>query len=96
MIPEIKLERRVHWNYQTDDMNGICIIAKDKMTINFKFEAFTKEIYDVLKIDKVIQALLENPVSVEGSQEFLKNKFPTMVVTVRGRAVSHGWIEAKS
>lgn len=96
MIPEIHLSKKVHWSYQTDDMDGICIIAKDKMTINFKFETFAKEIYDVLKIDSSIKQMLENPVSVEGSQEHLKQLLPDMVVTVRGRAESHGWIEAKS
>lgn len=95
MKPEIMLRQKVHWKYQTDDKFGICIIAKDKMTINFKFECFTKEIYDVLKIDKAIDNLLENPVSVEGALEFMKSLFPDMLITVRGRAESHGWIEAK-
>ncbi len=94
--PEIQLGKKVHWTYQTDDMHGICIIAKDKMTINFKFEAFSKEIYDVLKIDMLIRKILENPVSVEGAQENLKSVFPGMEITVRGRADSHGWITARS
>lgn len=92
----IHLNNKVHWTYQTDDMHGICIIAKDKMTINFKFEAFTKEIYDVIEIDKLILLMLESPVSVEGAQQGLKSACPDMIVTVRGRAESHGWIEAKS
>tara|TARA_R100000951_G_scaffold28237_1_gene24223 strand:- start:4099 stop:4389 length:291 start_codon:yes stop_codon:yes gene_type:complete len=96
MQKEIQLNNKVHWKYQTDDMHGICIIAKDKMTINFKFEAFTKDIYDVIKLDKFIESMLTTPVSVEGSQQVLKSAFPEMVVTVRGRAESHGWIEAKS
>ena len=96
MVPEIHVNKKVHWSYQTDDMAGICIIAKDRMTINFKFEAFTKDIYDVIKIDLLLKKVLEMPVSVEGSQENLKSVFPDMTVTVRGRATSHGWIEARS
>lgn len=94
MKPEIMLHKRVHWKYQTDDKFGICVIAKDKMTINFSFECFTKEIYDVLKIDKTIDDLLCDPVSVESALEYMKSLFPDMVITVRGRAESHGWIEA--
>ena len=96
MQTEIHLNTKVHWTYQTDDMHGICIIAKDKMTINFKFQAFTSDIYDVIKLDNFIKAMLATPVSVEGSQQVLKSEFPNMVVTARGRAVSHGWIEARS
>lgn len=94
MKPEIFLNSRVHWKYQTDDKFGICVIAKDKMTINFKFECFTKNVYDVLKIDYEIDNLLNDPVSVEGALEHMKSLLPDMKITVRGRAESHGWIEA--
>lgn len=96
MKPEIHLNSKVHWKYQTDDMHGICIIAKDKMVLNVKFEAYARDIYDVIKLDNFIKLMLANPVSVEGTQQALKSAFPDMVITVRGRAESHGWIEAKS
>lgn len=96
MKPELHLNQQINWTYQTDDMEGVCIIAKDKMTINFKFEAFTKDVYDVLKLDEMIRLILKVPVSVEGAQQELKEMFPDMKITVRGRAESHGWIEARS
>lgn len=96
MKPELHLNQQIYWTYQTDDMEGVCIIAKDKMTINFKFEAFTKDVYDVLKLDEMIKLILKVPVSVESAQQELKEMFPDMKITVRGRAESHGWIEAQS
>ena len=90
--PEIKTEFPQNWKYETDLMDGICIIAKDKMQIKFVFECFSDKFYDVLKIDKEIKALLETPVSVEGMADSLHKLFPNAQIICSGRAESHGWI----
>lgn len=96
MQPEIELKtnHKMLWRYETDEFRGTCVIAKDEMTIKFIFECESHEFYDVLKIDKMIEAELESPVSVEGIADKLADAFPGMTVTALGRAASHGWISA--
>ena len=93
MLAEIRTETRQDWTYETDEKEGICIIAKDKMKIKFTFEAeHTNLFFDVLKIDEVIAEKLEEPVSVEGMADYLHGMFPSLKITTSGRAFSHGWI----
>ena len=91
---EIKTDFVQEWSYETDEMEGVCIIAKDTMQIRFRFEAISDSFYDVLKIDEAIRDKLKTPVSVEGMADYLHNLFPKMTVTALGRAASHGWISA--
>ena len=92
----VKTSRRMNWTYETDEMDGVCVIAMDAMKIKFKFQAFANEFFDVLKINEAISEQLKQPVSVEGITDFLSAQFPGMVVTVSGRAASHGWITARA
>jgi hypothetical protein len=92
MKTEVITENVQKWKYETDEFDGICVIAKDKMRIKFIFESCGKEFFDVLKINQVIETGLKNPVSVEFMADFLSTKFSGLLVTVLGRAESHGWI----
>lgn len=80
------------WRYETDEFHGVCEIAQDDMVIKCVFEATTREFFDVLFIDKVLKQRLMSPVSVERLSEQLSSDFPTLQVTVSGRAKTHGWI----
>lgn len=95
MKPEVITKNKQQWSYETDEKYGICIIAKDKMTIKFRFECTGSEFYDVLKIDAVIDEKLKEPVSVEGMADYLIGVFPGLAVRVSGRADSHGWITSE-
>jgi hypothetical protein len=64
----------------------------DDMVVRCVFECYSKDFYDVLLIDSVIKARLVEPVSVERLSEQLSADFPSLQVTVRGRAKNHGWI----
>jgi hypothetical protein len=92
MKTEVITENVQKWKYETDEFDGICVIAKDKMRIKFIFESCGKEFFDVLKINQVIETGLRNPVSVEFMADFLATQFRGLSVTVSGRAESHGWI----
>ena len=92
MEREVTTNRTLDWKYETDEKTGICVIAKDKMTIKFRFECTGDKFFDVLKIDEVIDALLKKPVSVEGIVVDLAIVFQGMKITGMGRAESHGWI----
>ena len=95
---KIKTQTALHWSYTTDDLVGQCIIAKERMVINFKFESagMIREFYDVLEIDHLLQTLLEQPISVEGIVDDLAKQWPNLEITARGRAASHGWITANA
>jgi hypothetical protein len=80
------------WRYETDEMNGVCEIAKDVMVVKCVFETVTKKFYDVLQIDEAIRRRLLEPVSVERLAEQLSEDVPGVQVTVMGRADTHGWI----
>jgi len=80
------------WKYETDEFEGICEIAHDVMVVKCSFSATTNAFYDVLEIDRTIRRLLESPVSVERLAEQLADLFPSLSVTVMGRAETHGWI----
>lgn len=96
MLAEITTINRQKWTYETDEKTGICIIAKDAMQIKFVFECrATNKFFDVLKIDKVIEDKLKEPVSVEGMADYLHSVFPSLTITATGRAFSHGWITSK-
>lgn len=94
MNPEIQTKHNQQWRYETDDFQGTCVIANDEMTIRFIFESDGRAFHDVLKIDEAIDKELLVPVSVEGLADALSEAFPTLTVTAKGRAVSHGWITA--
>jgi hypothetical protein len=80
------------WKYETDEMEGVCEIAHDKMVVKCIFQDVTKSFYDVLEIDAVIRKRLEQPVSVERLAEQLASDIEGVTVTVMGRAKTHGWI----
>lgn len=88
----LSLEMTHRWRYETDEINGVCEIAKDVMVVKCIFEAVTKKFYDVLQIDEVIRRRLLEPVSVERLAEQLSEDVPGVQVTVMGRADTHGWI----
>lgn len=81
-MKEVKTQKRMNWIYETDEMDGVCIIAKDAMKIKFKFHSYSNEFHDVLKINQVIQEKLKEPVSVEGMADFLAVAFPELSITV--------------
>lgn len=62
------------------------------MVVKCTFASTSNTFYDVLGIDGIIKALLNKPVSVERLAEQLSEYFPTLAVTVMGRAKTHGWI----
>lgn len=62
------------------------------MVVKCVFECTDKSFYDVLLIDRVIRMRLLKPVSVERLAEQLAVDFPSLRVTVSGRAKTHGWI----
>ena len=88
----LSLRMTHRWRYETDEMRGICEIAKDAMVVKCVFEAYTKKFYDVLQIDAAIRRRLLEPVSVERLAEQLSEDVPGVQVTVMGRADTHGWI----
>jgi hypothetical protein len=95
-LPEISttltLSKTQVWKYETDEFEGVCEIAHDKMVVKCVFSATTNAFHDVLQIDKVIRSLLQSPVSVERLAEQLSDAMPILGVTVMGRAKTHGWI----
>lgn len=88
----LTLNHPQNWKYETDQFEGICEIAHDVMTVKCVFECTSRAFFDVLQIDAFIRKLLETPVSVERLAEQLADAFPTLQVTVSGRAATHGWI----
>lgn len=96
MDRKITTKHKQNWQYETDEKEGICIIAKDKMVIKFHFEQENSNaFYDVLEIDAVIDGALKDPVSVEGMVDYLSDTFQGLTITAMGRAASHGWITSK-
>lgn len=91
----LKLSEQQRWKYETDEFHGVCEIAKDDMTIKCIFECSSKNFYDVLLMDGVIQYRLAKQVSVERLAEQLATDFPDLTITVMGRAKTHGWITSK-
>lgn len=94
MKKALELTKVSIWKYETDEFDGVCEIAHDKMTVRCVFEAFCRSFYDVLGIDGVIRYRLLSPVSVERLAEQLSDDFPDLRVTVFGRAATHGWISS--
>lgn len=86
------LNHHQNWKYETDEFKGVCEIARDVMVVKCVFECTSKSFFDVLQIDAFIRNLLECPVSVERLAEKLADAFPSLQVTVSGRAATHGWI----
>jgi len=83
-----------HWHYATDEFEGVCELAGDKMVVKCEFAGTGRKFYDVLMMDGIIKAHLLKPVSVERLADNLSEEFPDLLVTVRGRAKTHGWITA--
>lgn len=88
----LTLNHQQNWKYETDEFEGICEIAHDLMTVKCVFEGTSSSFYDVLQIDVFIRQVLGLPISVERLAESLADAFPTLKVTVSGRAKTHGWI----
>lgn len=86
------LSQTQRWRYETDEFHGVCEIAKDHMVVKCTFESVSSSFYDVLLIDAVIKHRLRSEVSVERLAEQLAGDFPSLQVTVSGRAKTHGWI----
>lgn len=80
------------WKYETDELEGVCEIAHDRMVVKCTLATTTNKFCDVLEIDRLIRRLLESPVSVERLAEQLSDCFPDYSVVVAGRAKTHGWI----
>lgn len=72
----------------------MCEIAHDQMVVRCIFESTDNSFYDVLGIDGIVKMRLTKPVSVERLAEQLADDFPTLRVTVTGRAKTHGWISS--
>lgn len=92
MNPALTLTQTQEWRYETDEFYGICEIAHDQMVVKCVFECHDNKFYDVLGMDGVIRMRLLRPVSVERLAEQLAADFPSLRVTVMGRAKTHGWI----
>ena len=92
ILPVLSLKMTHRWHYETDEMTGVCEIAKDLMVVKCIFDAVSKNFYDVLQIDAAIRRRLLEPVSVERLAEQLAEDIPGVQVTVKGRADTHGWI----
>ena len=88
----LTLNHTQSWKYETDQFEGVCEIARDVMVVRCAFECTSRSFFDVLQIDAFIRQLLESPVSVERLAEQLADAFPSLRVTVSGRAATHGWI----
>jgi hypothetical protein len=91
----LRLVKAQRWMYETDEMQGVCELAGDVMTVCCRFFATTNTFYDVHQIDAVIRARLLHPVSVERLVEQLSADFPDLRVQVKGRAATHGWITSE-
>jgi hypothetical protein len=92
LLPVLSLSMTHRWRYETDEMSGVCEIARDVMVVKCIFESLSKKFYDVLQIDAAIRRRLLEPVSVERLAEQLSEDVPGVQVTVMGRADTHGWI----
>lgn len=90
----VETENEFYWQYVTDEFEGICELAGDKMVVKCNFVGTGKKFYDVLMMDGIIRAHLCRPVSVERLADNLAAEFPDLQVTVSGRAKTHGWITA--
>ena len=88
----LTLNHQQNWKYETDEFQGICEIAHDVMVVKCVFEGTSSAFYDVLQIDVFIRQILGHPISVERLAEQLADAFPSLRVTVSGRAKTHGWI----
>ena len=88
----LTLNHQQNWKYETDEFEGICEIAHDVMVVKCVFEGSSNSFYDVLQIDAFIRQVLFSPISVERLAENLADAFPSLRVTVSGRAKTHGWI----
>jgi hypothetical protein len=86
------LKKTQVWRYETDELEGVCEIAHDKMVVKCTLATTSNKFFDVLEIDRLIRRLLESPVSVERLAEQLSDCFPDYSVVVAGRAKTHGWI----
>jgi hypothetical protein len=64
------------------------------MVVKCVFQTTDNAFYDVLGIDGMVKLRLTKPVSVERLAEQLADDFPTLCVTVMGRAKTHGWISS--
>ena len=80
------------WKYETDQKDGVCVIAKEPMVIKFTFEFYGDKFFDVLEIEQLIDEMLKEPVSVEGAAQELGDIFKDYEVTASGRSAGHGWI----
>lgn len=92
----VETTNEFQWRYSTDEFEGVCELAGDKMVVKCEFVCIGKRFYDVLMMDEVIRKHLSSPVSVERLADNLSNEFPDLRVTVSGRAATHGWITANA
>lgn len=92
MNPALILTKSQSWKYETDEFHGVCEIANDQMVVKCIFEAHDNKFFDVLGIDGMVRLRLLKPVSVERLAQQLSEDFPSLRVTVMGRARTHGWI----
>lgn len=90
----VETKHDFRWSYETDEFEGVCELAGDKMVVRCSFSCTGVRFYDVLHMDAVIREHLRSPVSVERLADLLSSDFHDIQVTVRGRAKTHGWITA--
>lgn len=89
----VKVDTRMKWSFETDELPGICVLADEPMVVVVRFEDYGNRFYDVLQMQHEIKARLLTPASVEGLCQFCVDIWPQLRITVRGRSETHGWIE---
>ena len=92
MLKCLELAQVQEWKYETYEFRGVCEIACDDMVVKCIFRTTDRAFYDVLGIDGAIRFFLCQPTSVERLCQSLAGYFPSLSVTVMGRADAHGWI----
>ncbi len=85
------------WEYETRLLYGTCRIAEDELTLTFTFkQKHSNEFYDVCQMEYLLQQHLDATLTTtEEMAAVAKKLWPSLDITVKGLADSHGLITVR-
>ncbi len=97
MEKAIKTSVGMAWEYETRLLYGRCRIAEDELTLTFTFkQKYSREFFDVCKMEWLLQQHLDSALTTtEEMAALAKELWPSLDITVKGLAESHGLITVR-
>ena len=97
MEKTVKTNVSMSWEYESRILYGKCRIAEDELALTLTFsQRHSREFYDVCQMEWLLQQHLDATLTTtEEVAALAKELWPSLDITVKGMADSHGLITVR-